>query len=93
MPVYNDISSKSMQFDLLNTGVWKVIGLTIVVLVAVYGVAAVALVRLLRRAERPAQPARVQEPARARASARNCSGVKFLFWVRLMMSRRPRLAS
>jgi putative ABC transport system permease protein len=30
MPVYNNISGKNMQFDLLNGSVWKVIGLTII---------------------------------------------------------------
>ena len=28
MPFYNDLSGKQMQFDLLDAGVWKVIGLT-----------------------------------------------------------------
>jgi putative ABC transport system permease protein len=30
MPVYNNISGKEMQFNLLDGGVWKVIGLTII---------------------------------------------------------------
>jgi len=30
MPVYNNVSGKEMQFDLLDSNVWKVIGLTVV---------------------------------------------------------------
>ena len=29
MPLYNNVSGKQMQFNLLNAGVWKVIGLTV----------------------------------------------------------------
>ena len=29
MPLYNNVSGKQMQFDLLDAGVWKVIGLTV----------------------------------------------------------------
>ncbi len=31
MPVYNNLAGKQMHFDLLNAGLWKVIGTTVVV--------------------------------------------------------------
>jgi putative ABC transport system permease protein len=34
MPLYNSVSGKQMKFDLLDAGVWKVIGLTVVVTLA-----------------------------------------------------------
>src|SRR6202000_2571053 len=34
MPLYNSVSGKQMKFDLLDAGVWKVVGITVVATLA-----------------------------------------------------------